>query len=147
MATTTGPLREPRAVNEVTMQKLPEILTPPKVPPSSLHQVSKWLEEMQHGQNLCIKTRQNVHPQTLVAFVVKTMIMGVIQHYRTIGDTWDALYSKHQLRDSDITLDRVYSMLSEFLIELKLRISHRAQAERRAGEDHSDRHRQQWHFS
>ena len=33
---------------------------------------------------------------------------------------WDALYSKHQLCDSSITLDRVYNMLAEFLIELKL---------------------------
>ena len=45
---------------------------------------------------------------------------GVTQYYQTIGNVWDTLYSKHQLRDSDITLDRVYNMLSEFLIELKL---------------------------
>ena len=36
----------PPDVNEVTMQK--EILTPPKVPPATLEQASKWLEEMQH---------------------------------------------------------------------------------------------------
>ena len=33
---------------------------------------------------------------------------------------WDNLYAKHQMRDSDITLDRVYIMLSKFLIEVKL---------------------------
>ena len=48
----------PPDVNEVTMQK--EILTPPKSPPASLEQASKWLEEMQHRLNLRIKTRQNV---------------------------------------------------------------------------------------
>ena len=74
---------------------------------------------MQHRLNLCIKTKQNVHLRTLVAFVIETM-NAVIQYYRTIGNIWDALYPKHQLRDSDTTLDRVYSMLSEFLIELKL---------------------------
>ena len=47
-------------------------------------------------------------------------LSAVIQYDRTIGNIWDSLYAKHQLRDSDITLDRVYSMLSEFLIELKL---------------------------
>ena len=55
----------------------------------------------------------------LVAFVIETM-SSVTQYYRTIGNIWDTLYSKHQLRDSDITLDTVYAMLSEFLIELKL---------------------------
>ena len=74
---------------------------------------------MQRRLNLCIKARQNVHPRALVALVIETM-SGVIQYYRTIGNIWDALYSKHQLRDSNITLDRVYSMLSEFFIELKV---------------------------
>ena len=74
---------------------------------------------MQHRLNLCIKTRQNVHPRALVAFVIETM-SDIIQYYRTIAKVWDSLYSKHQLQDSDITLDRVYNMLSEFLIELKL---------------------------
>ena len=45
---------------------------------------------------------------------------GITQYYRTIGNIWDTLHSKHQLRDSDITLDRVYAMLSEVLIELKV---------------------------
>ena len=45
---------------------------------------------------------------------------GVTQYYRTVGNVWDSLYSKHQLRESNITLDRVYVMLAEFLIELKL---------------------------
>ena len=99
------------------MQK--EILTPLKVPPATLDQESKWLEEMQHRLNLCIKTRQSVHPRTIVAFVIETM-NGITQYYRTGGNICDTPYSKHQLRDSDITLDRVYNMLSEFLIELKL---------------------------
>ena len=38
------------------MQK--EILTPPKVPPATLSQASKWLEEMQYRLNLCIKTHK-----------------------------------------------------------------------------------------
>ena len=103
-------------VSEVTMQK--EILTPPNTPPSTLDQASRWLEEMQHRLNLCIRTRRNVHPRTLVAFVIETL-SAVIQYHRTIVNIWDSLYAEHQLRDSDITLDRVYSMLSEFLIKLK----------------------------
>ena len=47
----------PPDINEVTMQK--EILTPPKVFPSTLDQGCAWLEEMQHRLNLCIKTKQN----------------------------------------------------------------------------------------
>ena len=39
----------------------------------------------------------------------------------TLSAVRDSLYSKHQMRDSDITLDRIYVMLSEFLIEVKLR--------------------------
>ena len=76
---------------------------------------------MQHRLNLCKKTKQNVHPRALVAFVIETLrLSAFIQYYRTIGSIWDSLYAKHQLRDSDIALDRIYSMLSEFLIELKL---------------------------
>ena len=107
----------PPDVNEVTMQK--EILTHPKVPPATLDQASTWLEEMQHRLNLCIKTKQNMQPRTIVAFVNDTL-SGVTQYYRTVGNIWDSLYSKHQLRESNITLDRVYIMLAEFLIELKL---------------------------
>ena len=109
----------PKTMAEACLQK--EILTPPKVPPATLDQASKWLEEMQHRLNLCIKTRQNVHLRTIVAFVIESM-NGITQYYRTIGNIWDTLYSKHQLRDSDITLDRVYNMLSEFLIELKPKV-------------------------
>ena len=71
----------PPDINEVTMQK--EILTPPKVPPSTLDQASTWLEEMQHRLNLCIKTKQNVHPRTIVAFVNETL-SGITQYYRTV---------------------------------------------------------------
>ena len=49
------PLILPPDVSEVTMQK--EILTPPKIPPSTLDQASKWLEEMRHRLNLCIKSK------------------------------------------------------------------------------------------
>ena len=107
----------PPDINEVTMQK--EILTPPKVPPATLDQGCAWLEEMQHRLNLCIKTKQNVHPRTIVAFVNDTL-SGITQYYRTVGNIWDTLYGKHQLRESNITLDRVYAMLAEFLIELRL---------------------------
>ena len=107
----------PPDVNEVTMQK--EILTPPEVPPATLDQASVWLEEMQHRLSLCIKTKQNVHPRTIVAFVNDTL-SGVTQYYRTVGIAWDSLYAKHQLHEYSITLDRVYTMLAEFFIELKL---------------------------
>ena len=96
----------PPDINEVTMQK--EILTPPKVLPSTLDLGCAWLEEMQHRLNLCIKTKQNVHPRTIVAFVNDTL-SGITQYYRTVGDSWDSLYGKHQLRESNITLDRVYA--------------------------------------
>ena len=99
------------------MQK--EILTPPKVVPSTLDQGCAWLEEMQHRLSLCIKTKQNVHPRTVVAFVNDTL-SGITQYYRTVGNIWDSLYGKHQLRESNLTLERVYAMLAEFLIELKL---------------------------
>ena len=61
-----------------------------QIPPSTLDQASKQLEDMQHRLNLCIKTKQNVHPRTLVPFVIETL-SAVIQHYRTIGNIWDAL--------------------------------------------------------
>ena len=108
----------PPDINEVTTQK--EILTPPKVVPSTLDQGCAWLEEMQHRLSLCIKTKQNVHPRTVVAFVNDTL-SGITQYYRTVGNIWDNLYGKHQLRGSNLTLERVYAMLAEFLIELKLR--------------------------
>ena len=50
----TKQLTLPPDINEVTMQK--EILTHPKVAPSTLDQGCAWLEEMQHRLNLCIKT-------------------------------------------------------------------------------------------
>ena len=59
----------PPDVHEATMQN--EILTPPK----TLDQASKWLEEMQHRLNSCIKTKQNVHPRTLVAFVIELRVL------------------------------------------------------------------------
>ena len=62
----------PPDINEVTMQK--EIPTPPTVPPATLDQGCAWLEEMQHRLNLCIKTKQNVHPRTIVAFVNDTLV-------------------------------------------------------------------------
>ena len=86
------------------MQK--EILTHPKVAPSTLDQGSAWLEEMQHRLNLCIKTRQNVHPRTVIAFV-QEVLSSIIQYYRTVGNVWDSLYVKHQLRESNLTLERV----------------------------------------
>ena len=107
----------PPDINEVTMPK--EILTPPRVLPATLDQACTWLEETQHRLNLCIETKQNVHPRTLVAFVNNTL-SGITQYYRTVGNTWDSLYVKHQLRESNITFDRVYTMLAEFLIELNL---------------------------
>ena len=107
----------PHDINEVTMQR--EILTPPKVPPSTLDQGCAWLEEMQHRLSLCMKTGQQVHPRTIITFV-QEVLSGITQYYRTVGNIWDTLYLKHQLRESNLTLDRVYAMLAEFLIELRL---------------------------
>ena len=107
----------PHDINEVTMQR--EILTPPKVTPSTLDQGCVWLEEMQHRLNLCMKTGQQVHPRTIITFV-QEVLSGITQYYRTVGNIWDTLYLKHQLRESNLTLDRVYAMLAEFLIELRL---------------------------
>ena len=107
----------PPDINEVTMQK--KILTHPKVAPSTLDQGCAWLEEMQHRLNLCIKTRQQVHPRTIIAFV-QEVLSGITQYYRTVGDIWDRLYVTHQLRESSLNLERVYAMLAECLIELKL---------------------------
>ena len=90
----TKQLTLPPDINEVTMQK--EILTPPKVPPATLDQGCAWLEEMQHRLNLCIKTKQNVHSRTIVAFV--DTLSGVTQYYRTVGKIWGSLYGKNQLR-------------------------------------------------
>ena len=92
----------PPDINEVTMQK--EILTPPRVPPATLDQGCAWLEEMQHRMNLCIKTKQNVHPRAIVAFVNDTL-SGITQYYCTVGNIWASLYVKHQLRESNITFN------------------------------------------
>ena len=86
----------PPNINEVTMQK--EILTPPKVAPATLDQGCARLEEMQHRLNLCIKTKQTVHPRTVVAFVTDTM-SGITHYYRTVGIVWDSLFVKHQMRE------------------------------------------------
>ena len=107
----------PHDVSEVTMQK--EILTRPKVAPSTLDQGCAWLEEMQHRLNLCMKTGQQVHPRTILTFV-QEVLSGITQYYRTVGNIWDSLYLKHQLRESNLTLERVHAMLAEFLIELRL---------------------------
>ena len=106
----------PHDINEVTMQK--EILTHPKVAPSTLDQGCAWLEEMQHRLNLCMKTGQQVHPRTIITFA-QEVLSGITQYYRTVGNIWDSLYLKHQLRESNLT-ERVYAMLAEFLIELRL---------------------------
>ena len=106
----------PHDINEVTMQK--EILTHPKAP-STLDQGCAWIEEMQHRLNLCMKTGQQVHPRTVITFV-QEVLSGITQYYRTVGNLWDSLYLKHQLRESNLTLERVYAMLAEFLIELRL---------------------------
>ena len=74
---------------------------------------------MQHRLNLCMKTGQQVHPRTIITFV-QEVLSGITQYYRTVGNIWDSLYLKRQLRGSNLTLDRVYAMLAEFLIELRL---------------------------
>ena len=63
-----------------------------------------------------MKTGQHVHPRTIITFV-QEVLSG---YYRTVGNIWDALSLMHQLRESNLTLDRVYAMLAEFLIELRL---------------------------
>ena len=61
-----------------------ELLTPPKVTPSTLDQGCVWLEEMQHRLNLCMKTGQQVHPRTIITFV-QEVLSGITQYYRTLG--------------------------------------------------------------
>ena len=107
----------PHDINELTMQN--EILTHPKFAPSTLYQCCAWLEEIQHRLNLCMKTGQQVHPRTIITFVHEVLNV-ITQYYRTVGNIWDSLYLKHQLRESNLTLQRVYAMLAEFLIELRL---------------------------
>ena len=46
--------------------------------------------------------------------------MALLNTTSTVGNIWDTLYQKHQLRESNLTLDRVYAMQAEFLIELRL---------------------------
>ena len=60
-----------------------------------------------------------MHPRTIITFA-QEVLSGITQYYRTVGNIWDSLYLKHQLRESTLTLERVYAMLAEFLIELKL---------------------------
>ena len=60
----------PPDINEVTMQK--EILTPPKVSPATLQESGMRMARRLHATsllNICMKTKQNVHPRTIVAFV------------------------------------------------------------------------------
>ena len=66
-----------------------------------------------------MKTGQQVHPRTIITFG-QEVLSGITQYYRTVVNIWDSLYLKHQLRESNLTLDRVYAMLAEFLIELRL---------------------------
>ena len=83
----------PHDINEVTMQK--EILTYPKVVPSTLDQGCAWLEEMQHRLNLCMKAGQQVHPRTIVTFV-QEVLSGITQYYRTIGNIWLRLHEEQE---------------------------------------------------
>ena len=76
----TKQLIMPHDINEVTMQK--EILTHPKVAPSSLDQGCVSLEEMQHRLGLCMKTGQQAHPRTIITFV-QDFLSGITQYYRT----------------------------------------------------------------
>ena len=107
----------PDDISEVSMQK--ELLTPPKIAPSTVDQVRLWLTGVQHRLNLCIKTEQHIHPRTLVAFVQETL-SGACQSHRQIGNIWDFLFQKHHLRDPSLTLDRFYDMLTAFLTEVKV---------------------------
>ena len=76
----------PHDINEVTMQK--EILTHPKVAPSTLDQGCVWLEEMQHRLNLCMKTGQVICPEQECEWLVymsdldacMVEALGVIDH-------------------------------------------------------------------
>ena len=74
---------------------------------------------------------------SILAHWLHLSLSAVTQRYRAIGNTWDNPYTKHQLRDSDITLDRVYAMISEFLIELKLNKEQAKITQIMAGANHS----------
>ena len=63
-----------------------QLILPPDINEATM------LQEMQHRLNLCIKTKQNVHPRTIVAFVSDTL-SGITQYYRTVGNIWDSLYA------------------------------------------------------
>ena len=107
----------PDDISEVSMQK--ELLTPPKIAPSTVDQVRLWLTGVQHRLNLCIKTEQHIHPRTLVAFVQDTL-SGACQSQRQIGNIWDSLFQKHNLRQPSLTLEKFYDMLNAFLTEVKM---------------------------
>ena len=66
-----------------------------------------------------VTMQREVHPRTVITFV-QEVLSGITQYDRTVGNIWDALYLKHQLRESNLTLERVYAMLAEFFIELRL---------------------------
>ena len=57
-----------------------------------------------------MKTGQQVHPRAVITFV-QEVLSGITQYYRTVGNVGDSLYLKHQLRESNLTLERVYAML------------------------------------
>ena len=63
----------------------------------------------QHRINFCIKTKQHVHPRTLLVYVQEIMT-AVIAYYRTVGNVWDALFVEHSMRDPDVSLERIFKM-------------------------------------
>ena len=105
----------PHDVNEVTMQK--EILTHPKVAPSTLDQGCVRLEEMQHRLNLCMKTGQQVHPRTIITFVPE-VLSGITQDYRTVGQ-----HLGHSL--SEASTSRIESHSRQSLCDAR-RVPHQA---------------------
>ena len=63
---------------------------------------------------------ESMHEDRSAGAFVQEVLSGIAQYHRTVGNFWDSLYLKHQLRESNLTLERVYAMLAEFLIELRL---------------------------
>ena len=114
----------PPDMSDFTVQK--EILTLP-----TKHRHETWIRPRNGWRRFSTDSTCALRPSSRVSTLVHWLhlsltdietLSAVIQYCRTIGNIWNALYTKHQLQESDNTLDRVYtlSVISEFLIELKL---------------------------
>ena len=77
-------------------------------------------QEMQHRLNYASKQSRMCILKDYCSVLSMTPSVALRSTTVQCGNIWDSLYVKHQLRESNITLDRVSGMrmLAEFLIEL-----------------------------